>query len=355
MKKTFTFCWAISLCLLIAATTTTHRANAQTPPPVTQICGTTLLTTGASVTLFSNVSTNFNMQNNAVSFYPLNGGANANSHLLNPTTYCITTAAGQPPIWFTVINGLAEIPATLPSYMTVTRTVNANGTSTTCVTGVAQFITTLGNFGTIGGGMYLQVTTITFNANGTVNSSCVIPAAPNNLLSQLVSYAALPVNLVSFDAKTDCRTTTMQWQVSDEINMDYYQVQQSTNGEVWQTQARVASGQTHYTSTVPHQGNRYCRLVGIDVSGKVDFVSPIRQLDADCIAKQVRVYPNPATDQIIVQTDRNTTISIVDILGKTLQTIEIQKGNTTIPITNLSNGTYWIQNEGKAQKFVVIK
>jgi hypothetical protein len=69
-----------------------------------------------------------------------------------------------------------------------------------------------------------------------------------------------------------------------------------------------------------------------------------------------RVYPNPATSILYVQTNSVTSISLLSQSGKILLTTTIN-GNCAIDVSNLSSGLYYLKNNntGKVQKVVIAK
>lgn len=65
------------------------------------------------------------------------------------------------------------------------------------------------------------------------------------------------------------------------------------------------------------------------------------------------VYPNPTNSTLFIETKENTNITIVNFLGSAVATQELQTGNNTVDVGNLTNGVYFIQNaNGGAVKFV---
>ncbi|MBN2683062.1 MAG: T9SS type A sorting domain-containing protein [Bacteroidales bacterium] len=69
-----------------------------------------------------------------------------------------------------------------------------------------------------------------------------------------------------------------------------------------------------------------------------------------------RIYPNPASDfvNIAISTDKNTEVKLFDIVGNILFTKVYSKGreNATIPLTNLPNGVYILEIDGKTSKII---
>ena len=66
-----------------------------------------------------------------------------------------------------------------------------------------------------------------------------------------------------------------------------------------------------------------------------------------------KVYPNPAQNSLNIDATESTTIHIVDLLGKTIYTQQLNLGANTIDICSLTNGVYMLQTEkGETIKFV---
>ena len=54
----------------------------------------------------------------------------------------------------------------------------------------------------------------------------------------------------------------------------------------------------------------------------------------------ISVYPNPARDVLNITTSENTRLSVYDMQGKLVQTLDIFSSQTSIDVSNLSRGTY---------------
>lgn len=74
----------------------------------------------------------------------------------------------------------------------------------------------------------------------------------------------------------------------------------------------------------------------------------------------VKVYPNPAKENVSIETSKgnNSVITILDLSGKTIETINTSKTITTLNTSNITSGIYFIQitNEfGSITKKLVIE
>ncbi|MFY8032875.1 MAG: T9SS type A sorting domain-containing protein, partial [Flexibacteraceae bacterium] len=68
---------------------------------------------------------------------------------------------------------------------------------------------------------------------------------------------------------------------------------------------------------------------------------------------KLKVYPNPATDQLQVIAAPLSTFTIYSMQGKVVQTgITDSEGKASISVKGLYSGTYLLQSEGRTHKFV---
>jgi hypothetical protein len=64
------------------------------------------------------------------------------------------------------------------------------------------------------------------------------------------------------------------------------------------------------------------------------------------------IYPNPTSSTLNIEVKEQTQITIVNVLGEVVKT-ETIKGLSTIDVTELSTGVYFIQsNTGIKTKFI---
>ena len=66
-------------------------------------------------------------------------------------------------------------------------------------------------------------------------------------------------------------------------------------------------------------------------------------------------YPNPASGTLTIETQPQTTIEIIDILGNTLRKIITTEGKTWIDISALLKGTYYVRSSSKSSKVFTAK
>lgn len=67
----------------------------------------------------------------------------------------------------------------------------------------------------------------------------------------------------------------------------------------------------------------------------------------------ISVYPNPAVDQLSVTLNKNAEVTVYNIMGQAVMTVEGRIGANTIDISSLTSGIYFISAGNDTQKFIV--
>lgn len=66
-----------------------------------------------------------------------------------------------------------------------------------------------------------------------------------------------------------------------------------------------------------------------------------------------KIFPNPASENIVIESNNQLTLLIQDVLGKQLKQISITQIRTEISISDLSNGVYFIGTNNLSKKIVI--
>ncbi len=258
---------------------------------------------------------------------------------------------------------------------------------------------------TDGDGLYDQfdgfnLTTATSNYYNNVTNSNMGPLggfdgpAPSASLVQLVKSTVgdcssgdrdwrectiLPVTLLEFKGNLNNNTAKLMWTVTNEINMNYYDVERSTDGVNFTKVATVsATNASVATSIMNYSVNDgllnigasvvYYRLKMMEKSGKFKNSNVITfRLNGKGNAGIV-VNPNPAVSffnlKISAVKDAVATIRVIDLSGKLMisQSSKVSTGVNAFTFSNLSNfsaGTYSVQvmieGELYTEKLIVTK
>lgn len=160
----------------------------------------------------------------------------------------------------------------------------------------------------------------------------------------------LPVRLVDFTAKSvSASTVQLNWTVTDEVNLQDYQVQRSVNGTSWESIATVNPKNTaglkldySQLDKQPYSGTSYYRLQMTDTKGKITY-STIRKVDLVAALNGRLIHPNPFVNSFSVDVQLvnggDVELRILDYSGKLLQSrvYKAKAGANSFVIDGLGN------------------
>ncbi|HEX5025463.1 MAG TPA: T9SS type A sorting domain-containing protein, partial [Agriterribacter sp.] len=199
----------------------------------------------------------------------------------------------------------------------------------------------------------------------------VIPAGTviTAILIGSINDIILPVTFNSFAVKSEGCKALLQWETASEQNNSHFTVERSTDGSTFTAIARVgAMGNSSnlntykYTDESPANGINYYRITQVDFDGKHSSTE-IKTVKIQCNGGNealLRVYPNPATNQVYIQTGKP--VARVNVLSSNGQTVlkyipSQTGGGGTFPlnIQRLQRGIYLLQLVNKDGTVNVIK
>ncbi len=188
---------------------------------------------------------------------------------------------------------------------------------------------------------------------------------PYVLPSGCFNGSILPVSFLSFTASQKETRVELQWITSSEINTDYFVVEKSYNKAEYTDLSKVysksslSSGTQLYTfidgEALP--GTVYYRLKTTDLDGSFEY-SPIITVENKYAGiSNLMVYPNPATDNIILGgLPTETSVEITDMTGKPLLDMIVETTDSkVVNINTLKPGTYIIRLNSKISEQPIIK
>lgn len=170
---------------------------------------------------------------------------------------------------------------------------------------------------------------------------------------------ALPVTLTSFTAAPAKQDVLLNWATATEVNTSHFTLQRSTDGRQFTTIATVeaagnSQAERHYSYIDANALNTtesilYYRLQTNDKDGK-QYYSAIVPVKVGGDGITATVYPNPATDFVVVhynlQNSSKATLRITDAGGKQVLARPLSNtgnGQTTVDVKALTAGVYHIQ------------
>jgi Metallo-peptidase family M12B Reprolysin-like/Secretion system C-terminal sorting domain len=188
----------------------------------------------------------------------------------------------------------------------------------------------------------LSLSTILLNSTCELFSDNFKPVTVTTVLgADLISLQAVPVN----------QTTRLTWQTANEINNKGFQVERlKPTGVDWDILGFVAAqtkrNNYEYVDNAPLSKNYY-RLRQMDDNGK-ETLSKIVEVSF-VNDKKLRVYPNPVTHLLTIETTEQSPIQILNLLGQiVLQAPSVRQ----IDVSALPQGTYVLKTKEQQAKFV---
>ncbi|HVU97624.1 MAG TPA: T9SS type A sorting domain-containing protein [Puia sp.] len=165
----------------------------------------------------------------------------------------------------------------------------------------------------------------------------------------------LATDLTRFTATLAAPSTVqLDWSTVNETAARQYEIQRSEDGHSFTTTATMnangdlSSANYTYNDVLPHgaNGNVFYRLQMND-NGKFTW-SPVKQVSVGSSGKNLRIYPNPATDHIDIATGTPNGDWQVDILSASGGLVQhaafLQSNLLHLPFSNhLSAGPYFVR------------
>jgi hypothetical protein len=175
----------------------------------------------------------------------------------------------------------------------------------------------------------------------------------------------LPIDLISFTASWQQKGSTakIDFVTDKEQGTCCFDIQKSNDGFNFTTigtiPAKNTSGRQSYSFIDDKATNKkqYYRLKIKGTAGQTQY-SNIQRLDNDK-ATEILVFPNPTTDILQLQLNKNYSsinMQIVNALGqvvKQFSKLSTQNQTIQIPVKDLASGNYWLQLQGDGDRQVL--
>ncbi len=180
------------------------------------------------------------------------------------------------------------------------------------------------------------------------------------------SFSILPIELLSFTAEKNEEGIMIKWVTATELNNDYFVLEKSRNGKVFDEIYRVSgNGTTHakvnysYLDPYPYNGFNYYRLVQYDYDGKSTTSKIIRIKAETNRGDGIAVYPNPVKDRLTINfseewQNSKAVIAIHDLQGNKIAEREVSSPGNSIDFEwdHKIEGFYWIKISNPQQTVV---
>lgn len=168
----------------------------------------------------------------------------------------------------------------------------------------------------------------------------------------------LPIDLISFKAYCDKNNVYIDWKTASEQNNAFFIIEKSTDMINWEEVGRVSgAGNSNSVKSYGMQDfatatNAYYRISQQDFDGTKVVFNPISVQCLDFVnSDQIKVFPNPATNEFAVQiavekSHNNATIQLTDQNGRVVneRQVSLVQGinNFLYKTDNIAAGTYTI-------------
>ncbi len=159
----------------------------------------------------------------------------------------------------------------------------------------------------------------------------------------------LPVTWTAFDVECRGGDRRIHWTVATQLNNDRFDVERSPDASSWSTIATVpGAGTTHQAMSYEVIDNvmelenpepvMYYRVKQVDLDGAVSYSG------VQASSCEITVYPNPATDHIIVVLPfSDAEVEVVDVSGRIVRTVRSNGSMARVELGALAAGHYTLR------------
>jgi Ig-like domain CHU_C associated/Secretion system C-terminal sorting domain len=301
----------------------------------------------------------------------------ANGGVSNPTAPIpSTTSAGTNSYYVSQSDSYCESPRCIIEVTVDEISAPANaGTNLTNTTG--NFIIT-GNTPVAGTGKWSLISGTATIANENA-ASTAISGVPDNTTAvlrwtitngactstsdvSLKKDPALPLTLLQFEVKSESSFSLIRWHTTDEKNVKGFDLQRSTHKQDFKSVKWIeakGNGFYQYEDRDISAGiTYYYRLKMMDNDGRFD-ISPIKTASFEGAGENLKIYPNPVTDEAFLSlfspTENTAYFKLLNIQGQVVQAFSqrVTEGENIIPlaISDVPSGLYFLVAEMGEKRF----
>jgi pectinesterase len=156
-----------------------------------------------------------------------------------------------------------------------------------------------------------------------------------------LAEATVPVNIIQFNGAIQNNKVILNWETTNEINIDRYEVEKSNNGNSFESIQTITSrnsiNNNSYTATdnAPFNGNNYYRLKIVEKDGTLQYSKTIV---INTLKKtSLQIFPQPVVNNTFTllhtPASNKSIIQITDITGKLLLQVKPGLNNIQTKIT----------------------
>lgn len=202
---------------------------------------------------------------------------------------------------------------------------------------------------------YIYRLVVASSKAGLINPDCIYF---NDYRLIVASAGALPVQLTSFTGTYSNGIASLNWQTSQELNSDHFELFKSTDGKNFTSIKNItAAGNSSIIKNYQYQdgvtanaGNYvFYKLKQVDKDANFTF-SPIVKLSLGDIHGSLQLFPNPVVNNFTASfsapRSSTATLLIRNATGQSVytMTVNVIKGNNSVSVSNpsLKTGMYYV-------------
>ncbi|MEP7318559.1 MAG: T9SS type A sorting domain-containing protein [Panacibacter sp.] len=180
-------------------------------------------------------------------------------------------------------------------------------------------------------------------------------------LVYLSEEIVLAVNKLNVQAYQQANTVTLKWTNLTEVNIDSYEIQRSADavhftslGNVLPKGNSLKVTSYSFNDVLPLKGYNYYRIKVTDKDGKKTYTKIALTVFTGTL--NFTFFPNPAKDIILLRSNGQANISLLNQQGKVLMSKTIE-GSGSFNISHLAQGIYYLKNNttGAVQQLMITK
>ena len=263
-----------------------------------------------------------------------------------PGNYTLSTTSitgcSSPTLYYNLTQNSTASPTV--SIQVLKDTICSGSTTTLTATGASTYVW---SNNASGSSITVSPTTnTTYSVTGTDGSGCV-----DTSISKLINVIAHHVSVQA---------------TNDSVCSGTADVLTASGASTYTWSSNAGSATTNTVSVSPIANTTYT-VVAINSGGCIDSTTKtinMKSCGTTAVgqfangANQVSVYPNPATEMLYVDCKlKNATLYIIDIIGNKIKQVVVENELTTIDISGLSKGVYFLNvktaNNVITKKFIV--
>lgn len=209
-----------------------------------------------------------------------------------------------------------------------------------------------------------KTTNTNMNCGTTGKNACSAPVIYGPMTASSIgvsSNATMPVKLSAFNVKLNGAVVNISWVTDAEQKSSRFEIERSADGLNW-TKVGTVKAQGNSTIKTSYTFNDVLkftaamsyRLKMVDQDESFEY-SPIKSIRTAAGTSEMKVYPNPATEYVVISSvsNSNVNVQLINFNGQVVKQIN-GNGNVMMSVNGVVTGSYAVKvinAEGAAQTF----